>query len=152
MTLIATPRRTREPHLSAHDLALVVRRVASTPQLWRPLLATTTTWSALPGPPGVDVRLLVWPSSRSTELHHHGSSAAAFAVLDGALTEVRDDDVLGTWSTLLQAPAVRVIEPGIVHSLRNDQPGPAVSIHAYAPRLGHSVPDVAGGLIDGCPV
>ena len=39
------------------------------------------------------------------------------------------------WSTPLSAPAVRTVEPGVVHDVRADLGVPAVSIHAYGPRL-----------------
>jgi hypothetical protein len=145
MTLIATPRTPSSPY-TVHDLATVVRRVASVPQLWRPKVQLATDHSAvrLPGPDGVDVRLLTWlPTARPgssdggrcvVDLHAHDDASAAFAVVEGVLTEVRDDDVLGRWTTLLQAPAVRVVERGIVHSLRNEQTRVAVSIHAYGRR------------------
>ena len=136
MTLIATPR-PAQSEWTTHDLALIVRRVASQPHLWRPKIKFTAEryWARLPGPEGVDVWLLTWLPSQATDLHDHGDSAAAFAVVEGALTEVRADDVLGVWSTTLHAPAVRVVEPGIVHDVRNDLVKPAVSIHAYGPRL-----------------
>lgn len=134
MTLVATSRPASQQQLTAHDLAVVVRRVASQPQLWRPRIRFTQEryWARLPAPAGVDVWLLTWLPSQGTDLHDHGDAAAAFAVVEGALTEVRSDDVLGVWTTTLQAPAVRVLEPGIVHDVRNDLTRPAVSIHAYA--------------------
>jgi len=137
MTLVATPRPAHDTRISTQDLSLVVRRVASQPQLWRPKIKFTADrfWTRLPGPQGVDLWLLTWLPSQGTDLHDHGDSAAAFAVVEGALTEVRADDVLGVWSTTLAAPAVRVVEPGIVHDVRNDLLKPAVSIHAYGPRL-----------------
>ena len=137
MTLVATPRPVHDTRITTHDLSLVVRRIASQPQLWRPKVRFTADryWTRLAAPDGIDAWLLTWLPSQGTELHDHGDSAAAFAVVQGALTEVRADDVLGVWSTTLAAPAVRVVEPGIVHDVRNDQLKPAVSIHAYGPRL-----------------
>lgn len=124
--------------LGTHDLAVLVRRIASHPRSWRPLVRFTAVdryWVRLDAPDGVDVWLLTWLPSQVTDLHDHGDSAAAFVVVDGGLTEVRADPVLGTWSTTLHAPAVRVIEPGLVHDVRNDLLTPAVSIHAYSPPL-----------------
>jgi hypothetical protein len=137
MTLVATPRPAGDTRISTLDLSLVVRRIASQPQLWRPKVKYTADrhWTRLPAPAGVDAWLVTWLPSQGTDLHDHGDSAAAFAVVVGALTEVRADDVLGVWSTQLAAPAVRVVEPGIVHDVRNDLLRPAVSIHAYGPRL-----------------
>jgi hypothetical protein len=130
---------TRTPAaLGTHDLSLVVRRIAANPRLWKPAVrfgATERYWTRLNGPEGVDVWLLTWLPSQGTDLHDHGDSAAAFAVVGGSLTEVRADPTLGVWSTTVRAPAVRVVEPGVVHDVRNDHSAPAVSIHAYSPKL-----------------
>jgi hypothetical protein len=120
------------------ELALVVRRIAADPHRWRPAVRFAETeryWTRLPGPQGVDVWLLTWLPAQGTDLHDHGDSAAAFVVVQGALSEVRADPVLGVWSTPLRAPAVRTVEPGVVHDVRADLGVPAVSIHAYGPQL-----------------
>jgi hypothetical protein len=140
MTVLTTPSALRPatPFHTAHQLALLVRRIAADPRRWRPAVRFGTTdryWARLDGPEGVDVWLLTWLPSQSTDLHDHGESSAAFAVVQGSLTEVRADPVLGVWSTALAAPAVRTVEPGVVHDVRADLGVPAVSIHAYGPRL-----------------
>lgn len=127
------------PVLSTSDLALVVRRVAGNPRLWRAAIGPRGThdrpWVRLDAPPGVDLRLATWLPSQATDLHDHAHAACAFAVVQGAVTELRADAVLGSWTTELAAPAVRVVEPGIVHQLRNDAGALAVTLHAYSPRL-----------------
>jgi mannose-6-phosphate isomerase-like protein (cupin superfamily) len=139
------------PHLGTHELSLVVRRIAADPRRWRPAVRFGTAeryWTRLDGPDGVDVWLLTWLPSQGTDLHDHGTSAAAFAVVDGTLTEVRADPAIGTWSTAVSAPAVRVVEPGVVHDVRNDHRAPAVSIHAYSPRLSRmTYYDLQDGLL-----
>jgi hypothetical protein len=148
MTLIASPRPTADRAserpgvdrpVSTYDLALVVRRVASEPRRWRPNVrfAPDGYQQQLAGPRGTQVWLRTWLPSQRSGLHDDGGAASAFAVVEGALTEVRVDDVLGTWSTTLQAPAVRVVEPGVVLDLRGHLK-PAVTIHVYAPRLERS--------------
>jgi hypothetical protein len=139
VTLIATrPSATTadgRPLLTTHELALVVRRVASEPRRWRPHVSRVPGAHEvqLSGPAGVEVWLRNWLPSQHSELGDDGDSLSAFAVIEGALAEVREDDVLGSWVTTLQAPAVRVVERGVVYALRNDQVRPAVTIHAYAP-------------------
>lgn len=127
------------PALGTSDLALVVRRVASVPRLWRPAVgvgrAGDRPWVRLDAPAGVDLRLATWLPSQATDLHDHGDAACAFAVVQGSVTELRADVVLGSWVTELAAPAVRVVEPGIVHRLRNDSRALAVTLHAYSPDL-----------------
>jgi Cysteine dioxygenase type I len=124
--------------LGTHELSLLVRRIAGDPRRWRPAVrfgAAERYWTRLDGPEGVDVWLLTWLPSQGTDLHDHGDSAAAFVLVQGALSEVRADPVLGVWSTPLRAPAVRTVEPGVVHDVRADLGVPAVSIHAYGPQL-----------------
>jgi quercetin dioxygenase-like cupin family protein len=158
MTLVAPSLSDRQHRLGTDYLARVARRVAGEPRLWRPATVDPATGPAdarpgdrseggpdgravrLIGPPGIDVWLLTWPAGTTLDRHEHDDGPAAFAVVRGTLVEVRDDDVLGVWSTTLRAPAVRVLEPGVVHELRNDHAGAATSIHAgptpSAPRSG----------------
>lgn len=149
MTVLATPATTR------HDttaLASLVRTIADRTDLWRPHVRFGTAeryWTRLDGPDGVDVWLLTWMPSQGTDLHDHGDSSAAFVVVQGALTEVRVDrrnESAGLRSAVVRAPAVRVVEPGVVHDVRNDLVEPAVSIHAYSPKLSRmTFYDLVGG-------
>lgn len=119
-------------------LAQAVRRVAVTPRLWRPAIrfeAQSPCAVRIPGPKGVDVWLRTWLPGQHTGLVDLGACATAFAVVQGALDDVRADDVLGTWLTHLPTQSVRIIEPGVVHDLRGGVEGHTVSIHAYSPRL-----------------
>ncbi|HEX8496382.1 MAG TPA: hypothetical protein VF661_04230 [Actinomycetales bacterium] len=122
--------------LTTADLAVVVRRVAGEPRLWRPAVRVdgSATWTRLSGPAGVQVWMRTWLRAQGTGLHDHAEAASAFAVVLGTVVETRVDPVLGTWSTPLDAPAVRVLVPGTVHDVRNDAAAPAVTIHAYTPR------------------
>ncbi len=136
MTLLAVAHPSRTAPLSTHDLARIVRRVAGEPQIWRPpLLARSGRTSVpLPASPGVDAWLVVWPGHQAGQDPGAGAAPAAFAVVHGTLTETRWDDVLGVWATTLKAPAVRVVEAGVIHRLHNEQTRPAVTIHAQAHR------------------
>lgn len=124
-----------------HLLAEAVRRVAVTTRLWRPAVRFSEDGPRavrIPGPRGIDVWLRTWLPTQSTGLLELGGCATAFAVLEGALTDVRADEVLGTWATTLPAHTLRTIEAGVVHDLRGLS-GRTISIHAYAPRLTHVV-------------
>lgn len=131
------PPATRTDLGETYLLAQAVRRVAVTPRLWRPAIRFQTEGPfavRVPGPKGVDVWLRTWLPGQHTGLVDLGSCATAFAVVQGALDDVRADEVLGTWLTHLPTQSVRIIEPGVVHDLRGAE-GHTVSIHAYSPRL-----------------
>ena len=81
--------------------------------------------------------LLTWLPGQSTDLHDHGGSAGAFAVLDGRLTEqlpIGHADV-----RLIErgygVAATRPFGPRHVHRIVNSGTSPAVSLHVYAPAL-----------------
>ena len=84
------------------------------------------------------VWLLSWLPEQGTPLHDHGTSAGAFAVVRGTLTErvvaagrtgVREstDD--------LTPGRVRHFGPHYVHQVTNIGLAPAVSVHVYTPGL-----------------
>jgi len=84
------------------------------------------------------VWLLSWLPEQGTPLHDHGTSAGAFAVVRGTLTErvvaagrtaVRDT------TDVLTISRVRHFGPHYVHQVTNLAPEPAVSVHVYTPGL-----------------
>ena len=82
----------------------------------------------------MDVWLLSWLPTQSTELHDHGGSAGAFTVLSGQLHEVVvSGDRLRETDRL--SGHVVGFGPRYVHDVRNASDAPAVSVHAYSPPL-----------------
>jgi mannose-6-phosphate isomerase-like protein (cupin superfamily) len=84
------------------------------------------------------VWLLSWLPDQGTPLHDHGTSAGAFSVVTGTLTErivttgsnrVRDS------AAELTAGRVRYFGPHYVHQVTNTRAEPAVSVHVYTPGL-----------------
>lgn len=137
MTITApTPalNRSRTPDPS---LVALLQRVVDDCDRWLPLVRFDTDeryWVRLDVPEDVDVWLLTWTTAQGTELHDHGDSEAAFAVISGVLSEtrVRDDELV----VLERRPGTVVsVLPGELHDVRNELPEPAISIHAYSPRL-----------------
>jgi hypothetical protein len=143
MTLLASsrlhdrPAPTDPPSSDTVDLAVLVRSLAAQRALWVPKLKFTESryWTRLPAPAGVDVWLLTWLPEQGTELHDHGESSAAFTVVAGILTELRADHQGRVSTVELGIGGVRTVEPGIVHDVNNNGELPAVSIHAYSPKL-----------------
>ena len=115
-----------------------IRALADEPDLWRPHVRFDTGsrhWSRLPSRIDADVWLLTWLPDQRTELHDHGDAAAALAVVQGSLTEVRADRTAALSSARLGAGTTHWVAPGVVHDVVNRSAEPAVSIHVYAPRL-----------------
>jgi len=77
--------------------------------------------------------LISWPPGTATDWHDHGPSAGAFTVLRGALVE-------HTFAGGLQLHDMtegdaKAFAAGYAHDVRNEGDVPALSLHAYAPRL-----------------
>lgn len=83
--------------------------------------------------------LLSWLPGQGTDLHDHGGSSGAFAVVRGALTErvVADRRSRPLRESVSDLPAGRVrrFGPHHVHEVRNTGLEPAVSVHVYVPGL-----------------
>ncbi len=140
--------RPSDPPRSTIDLPRLVADVAARPELWEPAASlarighgttdpasTERHWARLDGPADVDVWVLTWLTSQGTDLHDHGRSEAAFTVVRGALHEIRPDSQGRLKPRKFTPGLVATIEPGAVHDVRNELAEPAVSIHAYSPRL-----------------
>ena len=91
------------------------------------------TWVRLLATPEVELWLIAWPRGAATDWHDHGTSAGAFTVLRGTLTEHTFDGGLRLFD--VRAGDYRAFGPGYAHDVRNEGPEPALSLHAYSPRL-----------------
>jgi hypothetical protein len=125
---------------SGHWLPLVEYRTGSR---WTHLLAPAAAAEVLdpslhPELADAQVWLLSWLPDQGTPLHDHGTSAGAFAVVDGTLTErvvaAGRDAVRETADDLLPG-RVRHFGPHYVHQVTNTGLRPAVSVHVYTPGL-----------------
>lgn len=133
-------------------LVEIVTAAAARPELWRPHVRFSERdrcWSRLEGPSDVDLWLLTWTRSQYTDLHDHGRASAALTVVQGTLTEVRPDGGGGLHGDAVSVGGVRTVDPGHIHDIRNDGDEPAVSIHAYSPRLEEMT---FYRVVDGVPV
>jgi predicted metal-dependent enzyme (double-stranded beta helix superfamily) len=124
---------------SVESLAAVVAEFAENPASWRDVVhfePDERWWTRLYVDDTLDVWLLTWVQDTGTDLHDHGASAGAFAVVEGTLEEIRPDDRDGALiATTVHAGDVREVSRGIVHDVRSPLEGRAVSIHAYSPPL-----------------
>lgn len=122
---------------TSEHLRRVVADVVARPDFWQPYVRFTDEeryWVKLPVTADADVWLLTWKTFQKTDLHDHGASEAAFAVVRGAVHEIRP--VAGRLIPRKIIPGlVHTIPVGQIHDVRNELAEPAVSIHAYSPRL-----------------
>jgi mannose-6-phosphate isomerase-like protein (cupin superfamily) len=87
---------------------------------------------------GFEVWLLTWLPGQGTDLHDHGGSSGAFAIVSGLLTEETVVDVSGRVTLskkVYRAGDSRAFGPYHVHRITNASRGPAVSVHVYGPAL-----------------
>jgi hypothetical protein len=87
---------------------------------------------------GVQIWVLSWLQGQGTPLHDHGSSAGAFAVVRGELTErVVSSGPAGVRSHQARLGGGRLRHFGAhyVHQVTNVDAEPAVSVHVYTPAL-----------------
>jgi predicted metal-dependent enzyme (double-stranded beta helix superfamily) len=80
---------------------------------------------------GQEVWLMSWLPGQGTDLHDHGGSTGAFAVVSGVLTEVVARPGVARVTHRLVNGQVRVFGPDYAHQVRDEGPDPAVSIHVY---------------------
>jgi predicted metal-dependent enzyme (double-stranded beta helix superfamily) len=137
MTSLLQPRRTAP--LALPDLVSLVEAVATEPLAWEPRVrlpqGADRWWTRLHADRRFDLWLLSWLPGHATDLHDHGPSAAAFAVVRGLLHEVRIGSAGQTVSYPRNAGSVAWLAPGVIHEVNGAGRGPAVSIHAYSPPL-----------------
>lgn len=83
--------------------------------------------------PELEVWLIAWAPGSSTGYHDHGSAAGDYTVLAGDLIEYNVDG--GLQLADVRPGDARAAAAGHVHHVRNATDAPALSVHAYSPRL-----------------
>jgi len=121
--------------LAVLPLLEVVRTHAADPDLHHLLDADPTerSWLRLLTTDAYELWLIAWPAGAATDWHDHGPSAGAFTVLSGQLTEHTFDG--GLQLIDLGVGDGKAFAPGYAHDVRNATDRPALSLHAYSPRL-----------------
>ncbi|HEV3265241.1 MAG TPA: cysteine dioxygenase family protein [Acidimicrobiales bacterium] len=117
----------------AEGLALVAH---SWPGMNRP---TRRVWDVMVASDAFEAWVIAWPPGGAIELHDHGESSGAIVVASGELTETTvtegSDGLVKAATTVLPAGASTTFEAPHVHDLINAGVLPAISVHAYSPRL-----------------
>ena len=96
-------------------------------------------WDLMVASPNFEAWVIGWPPGGAIDLHDHGESSGAVAVARGELLEVvvtrNEQGALVTTDRALPTPASVTFGIAHVHEIVNLGPGPAISVHVYAPRL-----------------
>jgi predicted metal-dependent enzyme (double-stranded beta helix superfamily) len=96
-------------------------------------------WELIDSSQDFEAWVIGWPPGGAIQLHDHGESSGAVVVVQGELVEmVITEDGKGTLAmtnTVLPASASVTFDRTHVHEIVNLGPGPAISVHVYAPRL-----------------
>ncbi len=81
--------------------------------------------------------LIAWAPGGSLDLHDHGGSAGAVAVVDGELLERYTDRLrpLPLRTNRVRARETLTVGPTRVHGMWNPGPTNALSVHVYSPPL-----------------
>jgi quercetin dioxygenase-like cupin family protein len=84
--------------------------------------------------PSYEAWIIYWPAGTALDLHDHGDSAGAFAVVAGRLDESRVT-AGGPEVNQLRAGEVTSFDRGQVHGVANTGAIGATSVHVYSPPI-----------------
>jgi predicted metal-dependent enzyme (double-stranded beta helix superfamily) len=122
------------------ELLAVARKLAHDAQK-RPGMGEPTrrVWELIDASQDFEAWVIGWPPGGAIELHDHGESGGAVVVARGELVEMvvseERQGALAMTNTVLPASASVTFDRSHIHEIINLGPGPAVSVHVYAPRL-----------------
>ena len=92
-------------------------------------------WARLAVPEGIDVWVVSWRTFERTELHSHVGATAVYTAVEGVVTDIRLDANGRLLPRKISTGVVEVVRPDEIHDVRNEHVVPAVTVHAYSPRV-----------------
>lgn len=126
------------PGLSLDELTRFVDRLAAERDRWEHLVrhsGDARVYEQIWDDEQVNAWVICWSEDQDTGFHDHDESSAAIAVLRGQVREDRLGFGVPTVRQLVRAPGTITIPPVAIHRVMHAGSGPAVTIHAYSPRL-----------------
>jgi len=114
-----------------------VRELAAAPGRWSHLVRhdpDERVYDLVHRDEDVEVYVVCWMSGHDTGFHDHDDSAAAIAVVQGAIVEERLS-VAGAVGGRYGAGELVEVPPEAIHRVRHAGEAPAVTLHAYSPPL-----------------
>jgi len=124
--------------LSIDELEELACGIAARPELWEPLVRVDEQqrrYELLYEDDRMDAWVLSWMPGQGTGFHDHYISGVGVCVASGGVRE--DQMVYGAehLARHLRPGDSRQGGPGYIHRVRHDEGAPAVTVHAYSPRL-----------------
>jgi len=124
--------------LSVDALERLVCRIADRADLWQPLVVVDSErrrYELLYEDSRTDIWVLSWMPGQRTGFHDHDRSGVGLVCVQGELIEGTLSLDADPRSTLMRPGTVRGGPGGYIHSVAHHAGEPAISIHAYSPRL-----------------
>jgi hypothetical protein len=126
--------------IAPSKLLAIARGLAHDAQNWPGMREPARrVWELIDSSQDFEAWVIGWPPGGAIELHDHGESGGAVVVAQGELVEmvITEDGkgMLAMTNTVLPASASVTFDRSHIHEIVNLGPGPAISVHVYAPRL-----------------
>jgi quercetin dioxygenase-like cupin family protein len=125
------------PKIEIPELRALVAGVAADGERWRHLVrhdASQRVFERLIDEPEVEAWLICWMPGHDTGFHDHDLSSGAVTVIDGSVREERLG--LGASRSQIYLPGETFdFTSSEIHRVTHAGAGPAVTLHAYSPRL-----------------
>ena len=124
--------------LTAAELTRVACVLAGEQESWRPYVRhdpAQRTYRPLLRTPYVSAWLICWMPGHDTGFHDHDGAAGAVAVARGTVREERLCLTGSPVATEVSAGGLITFGPHDIHRVMHAGEEPAVTIHAYSPRL-----------------
>jgi quercetin dioxygenase-like cupin family protein len=120
------------------ELERFVAKLAATPERWRPFVRhadDVRVYEQIWNAPDVNAWLICWSHDQDTGFHDHHHSAAAIAVIAGAVREERLRLGDPPRARTISAGKTFTVPPVAIHRVLHAGDEPAVTLHAYSPPL-----------------
>jgi predicted metal-dependent enzyme (double-stranded beta helix superfamily) len=140
--------------MGTSELLAIARELAHDAVNWHGLREPARrVWELIDSSQDFEAWVIGWPPGEAIELHDHGESGGAVVVAEGELVEmvIKEDGngTLALANTVLPTSASVTFDRSHIHEIVNLGPGPAVSIHVYAPRLtAMTYYEFSGGILE----
>jgi predicted metal-dependent enzyme (double-stranded beta helix superfamily) len=124
--------------LDVAQLEQLVARIAARPDIWEPLTIADPhrrRYRLLYDDDSIDIWVLSWMAGQATGFHDHDISGVGLVCAQGEVCERQMLLPNGATSVTMTPGVVRSGPAGYIHSVQHVGGAPAVTIHAYSPRL-----------------